>query len=152
MAKRYWLMKSEPSVFSITDLERVGVTGWDGVRNYMARNFMAEMRVGDGVLIYHSNAEPPGVAGLAAVARTAYPDPTQFDPQDDHYDPKSSPEQPRWQQVDVRFVQAFPRVLALDELRAVAALAEMVLFKNSRLSVQPVTKREWDTIVALGRR
>lgn len=151
MAKRLWLMKSEPSVFSIEDLRRVKVTGWDGVRNYQARNYMREMKVGDGVLFYHSNAEPAGVAGLAEVAKLAYPDPTQFDPKNDHYDPKATREAPRWDQVDVRFVEALPRIVTLQELREVASLKDMALFISARLSVQPVTQAQWTTIVKMSR-
>jgi len=149
VAKRFWLMKSEPSVFSIEDLKRVKITGWDGVRNYQARNFMKEMKVGDGVLFYHSNADPAGIAGTAEVAREAYPDPTQFDAKDSHYDPKSTREAPRWQQVDVRFVKAFPRLLPLQELRTMAALKDMVVLTPGRLSVQPVTAPQWDAIQKL---
>ena len=148
MTPRCWLMKSEPEVFSIDALAEKGVAGWDGVRNYQARNFMKDMRVGDKVLFYHSNAFPPGVAGLAEVAKTAYPDPTQFDPKDGHYDPKATPGKPVWFQVDVRFVKKFPRLLSLDELRGIPAIADMDLFRRSRLSVQPVTAAQWNTIVA----
>ena len=152
MAKRFWLMKSEPSVFSIDDLQRVGISGWDGVRNYQARNYMREMKLGDGVLFYHSNAEPAGVAGEADVAREAYPDPTQFDAQDSHYDPKSTHAAPRWHQVDIRFVRAFAAVLPLSDLRAMAALADMVLLTPGRLSVQPVTPSQWKAIRDRARR
>jgi predicted RNA-binding protein with PUA-like domain len=155
MAKRYWLMKSEPEVFSIQHLAKAKnqTTFWDGVRNYQARNLLRdEVKVGDGVLFYHSNADPPGVAGTAVVARAAAPDPTQFDPKDDHHDPDSTPDAPRWFGVEVKFERVFPRFLPLDELRAVPALANMVLLKRSRLSVQPVTPEEWKTIVALGGR
>lgn len=148
MSARHWLMKSEPDVFSIDHLREKGVAGWDGVRNYQARNFMKDMRVGDKILFYHSNAAPPGVAGLAEVAKTAYPDPTQFDPEAGHYDPKASADKPIWFQVDVRFVRKLPRHLSLDELRGVPALADMPLFRRSRLSVQPVTPEQYKTIVA----
>jgi predicted RNA-binding protein with PUA-like domain len=146
-----WLMKSEPDVFSIDALAARGVAGWDGVRNYQARNFMRDMRVGDKILFYHSNALPPGVAGTAEVARTAYPDPTQFDPKDGHYEPRASPESPVWFQVDVRFVRKFPRLVPLDELRGIPALADMALFRRSRLSVQPVTAAQWKLIAARAR-
>jgi predicted RNA-binding protein with PUA-like domain len=145
----HWLMKSEPDVFSIDDLKKKGVAGWDGVRNYQARNFMKEMKLGDRVFFYHSNALPPGVAGVAEVAKLAYPDPTQFDPKAGHYDPKAVPAKPIWFQVDLRFVEKFPRFLSLDELRGVPALADMPLFNRSRLSVQPVTAAQWKTIAAL---
>ncbi|MFI5363730.1 MAG: EVE domain-containing protein [Elusimicrobiota bacterium] len=145
----YWLMKSEPDVFSIDHLAQRGVAGWDGVRNYQARNFMKDMKVGDKVFFYHSNALPPGIAGEAVVAKTAYPDPTQFDKKAGHYDPKAIPEKPIWFQVDLRFVRKFPRFLSLDELRGVPALSEMPLFNRSRLSVQPVSASQWKTIAAL---
>ncbi len=152
MAKQYWLMKSEPDVYSIEDLERDGKTHWDGVRNYQARNFMRDrMRVGDGVLFYHSNAKPPGVAGLARVCKEGYPDHTAFDSKDPHFDPKSNPADPRWFMVDVEFVEKFPELLPLPDLREVDGLEEMVLFKRSRLSVQPVTKEEFGIIRKLGR-
>jgi predicted RNA-binding protein with PUA-like domain len=151
MAKSVWLMKSEPDVFSIDDLAKRKTAGWDGVRNYQARNFMKSMAVGDEVLFYHSNAAPPGVAGLAQVAKTAYPDLTQFDRKSDHYDPKATAAAPIWFQVDVRFVRKFPRLLSLDELRGVPALADMLLFRRSRLSVQPVTDAQRAVIVALAR-
>ncbi|MDE2492117.1 MAG: EVE domain-containing protein [Elusimicrobia bacterium] len=152
MSARQWLMKSEPDVFSIDDLERVRVSGWDGVRNYQARNFMRAMRAGDEVLFYHSNAAPSGVAGLAVVAREAYPDPTQFDPKGGHYEPRATRAAPVWDQVDVRFEAKLPRLLSLDELRGVPALAGMALFARSRLSVQPVTPAQYRTIVALAGR
>jgi predicted RNA-binding protein with PUA-like domain len=152
MPARHWLMKSEPDVFSIDDLAKRDVAGWDGVRNYQARNFMKDMKLGDRVFFYHSNALPPGIAGVAEVAKLAYPDPTQFDPKDGHHDPKALPDKPIWFQVDLRFVRKFPRLLSLDELRGVPALAGMTLFNRSRLSVQPVTAAQWKTIVALATR
>jgi len=146
-ARRYWLMKSEPDVFSFEDLwsSKGRRTPWDGVRNYQARNFMRDdMRPGDGVLFYHSNAQPAGVAGIAEVASEAYPDATQFDPSDGHFDPKSKPEDPRWLLVDVRAVRKLPRTVPLAELKAEPKLAEMALCqRGSRLSVQPVTPKEW---------
>lgn len=145
----FWLMKSEPVVFSIDDLARKGTAGWDGVRNYQARNFMRKMRVGDRVLFYHSNAAPSGVAGLARVVRAAYPDATQFDAKSEYHEPRARPDRPVWSQVDVRFVRKFPRLLSLDELRGVPALAGMELFRRSRLSVQPVTAVEWKAVVGL---
>ena len=150
---RYWLMKSEPDVFGIDDLEKVGTEPWDGVRNYQARNFMRDqMQVGDQVLFYHSNAKPPGVAGLAEVARDAYPDQTQFDPDSKYFDPKSNPDDPRWVHVDVRFVEKFDQVLPLDAIRANPALAEMKLVqRGQRLSVQPVEKSEWDEVLRMVR-
>lgn len=153
--KRYWLMKSEPSTFSIDDLRHSPdhTTSWDGVRNYQARNLMRSMAIGDQVLFYHSNADPPAVVGIAEIVRPAYPDPTQFDKKDTHYDPESKPAQPRWDMVDIKYVRKFPRELPLDELRKEAKLKRMVLLKKgSRLSVQPVTPVEWRHITTLADR
>ncbi|MFM2092619.1 MAG: hypothetical protein RLZZ127_3108 [Planctomycetota bacterium] len=136
-----WLMKTEPDVFSIRDLKKMRVSPWDGVRNYQARNFMRAMAVGDVVVIYHSNAEPSGIAGLAEVARTAYPDHTAWDPASPYHDPKDGPAIARWSMVDVRFVAEAKRFLPLDQLRAEPQLADMLLFSRSRLSVQPVEDR-----------
>ncbi|TKB94230.1 MAG: EVE domain-containing protein [Nitrospira sp.] len=146
----YWLMKSEPTAFSIDDLIRAPnhATYWDGVRNYQARNFMRSMAVGDHVLFYHSNTDPPAVVGIAEVVTTAYPDSTQFDKKDKHYDPESKPSKPRWDMVDIRFVRKFVRPLTLDELRKEPTLKGMVLLqKGSRLSVQPVSPLEWKHIL-----
>ena len=151
-ACRYWLMKSEPGVFSIEDLARSPkqTTCWDGVRNYQARNFMREMAVGDPVLFYHSSAEPPAVVGIAEVVRTAYPDKTQFDNAGNHYDPASDPSAPRWDMVDIRYRQTFKASLPLDRLRQEPKLKNMVLLqKGSRLSVQPVTKEEFEAVLKL---
>lgn len=146
-------MKSEPDVFSIEDLRRAGVEHWDGVRNYQARNLMREhMAPGDPVLFYHSSLKPPGVAGLAEVASRAYPDHTSWDPGSKYFDPASTPEAPRWFMVDVRWVETFPRLVTLDELRARPELEGMVLLARSRLSVQPVTPEQFDCIVRLARR
>jgi len=154
MARRYWLMKSEPETFSIEDLARAPkkTTGWDGVRNYQARNLLRdEIQVGDGVLFYHSSADPPGVAGTAEVARAGYPDPTQFDPKSNHHDPDANPKEPRWFMVDIKHTQTFPTFVPLPALREMPALRDMVLLrKGSRLSVQPVTPDEWKAIVAVG--
>jgi predicted RNA-binding protein with PUA-like domain len=153
--KGYWLMKSEPSTFSIDDLIRSPnhTTCWDGVRNYQARNFMRSMALGDQVLLYHSNADPPAVTGIAEVVKTAYPDSTQFDKKDTHYDPESKPSQPRWDMVDIRFVRKLVRPLTLDELRKESILKGMVLLqKGSRLSVQPVSPLEWRHIIRLAGR
>jgi predicted RNA-binding protein with PUA-like domain len=151
--RRYWLMKSEPEVFSIDDLRRAPgqTTCWDGVRNYQARNFLRdELAVGDGVLYYHSNAEPSGIAGEAVVARAGYPDPTAFDPRDVHYDAKSDPARPTWYAVDVRFVRACRSLITLAHLRRVPALRSMLVLKRGmRLSVQPVTATEWRAIMKL---
>ncbi len=143
-------MKSEPSVFSIDDLKAYKVTCWDGVRNYQARNFMRDaMKIGDGVLFYHSSTQPSGIAGLAEVVKESYPDYTAFDPKDIHYDPKSDPSKPTWYMVDVKFVKASKSIIALDRLKAIPALKNMVLFKYGRLSVQPVTPEEWKIILSL---
>jgi len=147
---KYWLMKTEPDAFSIDTLKQKKVAPWDGVRNYQARNFMRDMQVGDKVLFYHSSADPSGVAGLAEVVRTAYPDHTSWDPSSDHFDPASTPQKPRWDMVDVRYVSTFKRFLPLSDLRDVPELAEMVLLQRSRLSVQPVQKHHFDLIVKLG--
>lgn len=148
--RRYWLMKSESSVFSIEDLRRCRTTCWDGVRNFEARNSLRDMiRVGDGVLVYHSNTEPVGIAGMAEVVRGGYPDSTALDPRDHHYDPKSTPERPIWYMVDVRFVKACREIIAPKRLRAIPALRQMILFRKSRLSVQPVTTKEWAVITRL---
>lgn len=149
----FWLMKTEPASFSIDDLAHRGREPWDGVRNYQARNFMRDdMRVGDGLLFYHSGGAEPGIVGLARVASKSYPDPTAFDPAAKHYDPDSDPEQPRWFLVDVAFVEKFPRLLALAELRRRDDLVGMALFaRGQRLSVQPVLERHFKIIRALGR-
>jgi predicted RNA-binding protein with PUA-like domain len=147
---RYWLMKSEPSVVGIDDvLAMPGQTvDWWGVRNYQARNFMRDqMSVGDGVLFYHSSCPQPGIAGIAEVAKLAYPDRTQFDPASPYFDPKSTPENPRWVNVDVRIVRK-TRLVSLAELRAHPELSRMrVLQRGSRLSITPVDPAEWKFIV-----
>lgn len=146
---KQWLMKSEPDVFGIDTLKQKRTAPWDGVRNYQARNFMREMQVGDRVLFYHSNAKPSGVAGLAEIARTAYPDHTSWDPASDYFDAASTPQKPRWDMVDVRYVRTFKRFLSLDDIRSVPELADMLLFSRSRLSVQPVQRTHFDLIVRL---
>ena len=152
--KRYWLMKSEPEVYSIDDLARDGTTSWSGVRNYQARNFMRDdMKIGDLVLFYHSNAEPPGVAGIAKVVRTAHPDLTALDPRSPYHDLKATPENPIWQMVDVGFVAAFKRIVSLDELRADPALAGMLVIKRGmRLSVQPVDPAHFKRVESMATR
>lgn len=153
MARSFWLMKSEPNVFSFDDLKQSPkqTTSWDGVRNYQARNFMRDkMRVGDGVLYYHSRIEPMAIVGTAEVVREAYPDDTQFDPKSKYYDPKATPDAPRWFMVDVRYDAAFKNPLTLKALREVPGLEDMVLLNRSRLSVQPVTPAEWKLITRLG--
>ncbi len=148
----FWLMKSEPEEFSIDDLAACGREPWTGVRNYQARNFMRDqMQIGDGVFFYHSNCKVPGIVGIARVACEAYPDPTQFDPESDYFDPKSSPEAPRWQMVDVSFERRFPRTISLAELRDNAAALDdfPLLARGNRLSVMPVTQAQWDAILAM---
>lgn len=149
----YWLFKSEPECFSFADLMASPgrTTGWDGVRNFQARNFLRdEVKVGDGVLYYHSNADPPAIVGVAEVVREGHPDPTSFDPTADHHDPKSRPEAPTWFQVSIRAVRPFDSPLGLPRLRAVPALASMELLrKGSRLSIQPVRPEEWAAILEL---
>ncbi|WP_316358505.1 EVE domain-containing protein [Candidatus Neptunichlamydia sp. REUL1] len=149
---RYWLIKSEPTTYSIDDLKRLKQDHWEGVRNYQARNFMRdEMRVGDLALFYHSNATPPGVVGVARVCREAHPDFFAWDPESKYFDPKSSPDNPRWMMVDVEFVEKFSRLIPLEELRGYPELEEMVLLqKGSRLSVQRATKAEFTFIRKLG--
>lgn len=147
---RYWLMKSEPDEASIDDAlaAKGGTVAWTGVRNYQARNFMRdEMRVGDGVLFYHSSCAEPGIAGLAEVASTAYPDPKQFDRQSPYYDPKSDPENPRWLLVDVKATKK-TRLIGLPELREHPELEDMIILRRgNRLSITPVTPAEWHFIV-----
>lgn len=153
MAKGYWLMKTEPGSFGITDLERVKVEPWTGVRNYQARNYMRDgMRIGDDVLFYHSNAEPSGVAGLARVHRTGVVDQTQFDPKSQYYDERSTPDAPRWIMVEVSFVARFSELVTLDELRHAPGLEDMLVIRRGmRLSVQPVTAGEYAIVAQLGR-
>ena len=154
MARRYWLMKSEPTTYSWDDLRKEpGQTAcWDGVRNYQARNFLRdEMRVGDGVLFYHSNADPKAVVGLAKVVHGGYPDPTQFDRRAKHYDPKSTHDNPRWYAVDIRADEELKRSVSLEQMRETPGLEVMrLLKKGNRLSVLPVTAGEWNLISKLG--
>ena len=148
----YWLMKSEPDVFGYSDLVRAKREGWDGIRNYQARIFLRSMRKGDQAIFYHSNATPPGAAGVMKIVKEAEPDPTQFDPKSDYHDPASKRDEPRWLMRDLRFVERFARVVTLDELRACPALKAMVaLQKGNRLSVTPVTKAEFDAVVRMGK-
>jgi predicted RNA-binding protein with PUA-like domain len=152
MTLRYWLMKSEPDECSIDDLAALPnqTVPWTGVRNYQARNFMRDaMRVGDGVLFYHSSCPEPGIAGLAEVASTAYPDATQFDPRSRYHDPKSAPESPRWLHVDVK-LRRKTRLLSLAEMRGAPELATMLVLKpGNRLSITPVTPQEWQAVLRL---
>lgn len=152
-AKRHWLVKSEPDVYSIDDLERDGTTMWDGVRNYQARNLMRDdMKVGDPVLFYHSRVDPMCVAGVAEVASEPYPDPTAFDPKDKHFDPKSKEDAPTWILIDVRHVQTFDVPVERETLKAEPALADMMLLaKGSRLSVQPVSAAEFKAVLKLAK-
>ena len=145
---QYWLMKSEPDTFGIDDLKAAGTEPWDGIRNYQARNIMRDqMKVGDGVLFYHSNAKPPGVVGVAEIASETYVDPTQFDPEEKYFDAKSKPDNPRWLLLDVKYVKHFPRIISLSELKEAPGLEDMmVIRKGMRLSIQPVTAEEWRII------
>ena len=146
----YWLMKSEPDVYSLEDLEQEGQTLWDGVRNYQARNFMKTMAIGDSVFFYHSNTKIPGIVGLMEVIENNVIDPTQFDPQSDYYDPKSSSENPRWQTVKVKFVRAFPKIVSLDQLKQTFASEELlVVKKGNRLSVIPIATNIAEKILLL---
>lgn len=154
MPRRHWLMKCEPSAYTIDDLARDGVTSWEGVRNFQARNFMRdEMQVGDGVLFYASNADPPGVTGLAEIARAGYPDAFAWKKGHAYFDPASTPDKPVWYSVDIRFMERFPRIVPLDILKTTPGLEEMMVTrKGSRLSIQPVTAREFAIVTRLGRK
>lgn len=147
----YWLMKSEPEVYSMDHLARDKKTYWDGVRNYQARNFMRDaMKPGDRVFFYHSNADPPGIAGIAEITGPGYPDPSQFDSSDVHYDPAAKKDKPVWFCVELKFVKKFPRLISLDELKKAKGLEKMlVLQRGQRLSVQPVTAKEWEIVNGL---
>ena len=151
MAKRFWLMKSEPSTYSIYDLKRDKTTLWEGIRNYQARNFMMnEMKLGDQILFYHSNAEPPAVVGLAVVNSAAVPDPTQFDPKSKYHDPKAADDRPIWYCVGIEFQKIFNRPLPLSKLREQSELSKMALLqRGQRLSVQSVTESEFQIILQL---
>ena len=148
---RCWLVKSEPSTYAIDDLAREGKTAWEGIRNYQARNFMRDnMRVGDAVLFYHSNADPPAVVGVAKVASTAYTDPSAFDRKSPYFDAKSKPEAPRWLLVDLAFIEKLATPIPLAQLREDPKLDGMlVTLPGQRLSVQPVTRAHFDHIIAL---
>ncbi len=149
---KYWLLKSEPDVFSLDDLKKSDKqrATWEGVRNYQARNFMKEMRKGDLAFFYHSRINPPLIVGTVRIEKEAYPDPTQFDPQNEYYDPKSRPDDPRWVMVEVEFDSEFKKPISRDELKKIPALNDMLLFRNSRLSVMQILKTEWDLICRLG--
>lgn len=148
----YWLMKSEPEEFGIDDLKKREnkTEHWDGVRNYQARNMMRDqMKKGDLVFFYHSNCDEPGIVGIAKIIREGYPDFTAFDPNDKHYDPKSDPDNPRWYMVDVKFVRKLKRTITLRELKEDPNLSDMPLVrKGNRLSVMPVTKKQWDLVLS----
>ena len=151
MIMQYWLMKSEPSCYSIDDLKRDKTEHWDGVRNYQARNFMRDkMQLKDKVFFYHSNAKPTGIAGIAEVCKTGYPDFTALDPKSDHPDPKSTLEKPIWYMVDVKFIKKFKTIISLQELKQYEPLKDMKLLqKGNRLSVMPIEKKHWDFITSL---
>jgi len=144
-------MKSEPSAFSIDDLAKEKITHWDGVRNYQARNMMRDdMQIGDQVFFYHSNTTPPGIVGIMTIAKTSYPDFTAFDPESNYYDPKSTIDKPRWFMVDVKFKRKLKRMITLEELKVQAALSDLSLVrKGNRLSIIPVNKQQWGTILDL---
>lgn len=154
MARRFWLMKCEPSAYTIDALAREHTTSWEGVRNYQARNYLRdEIQVEDGVLFYASNADPSGVTGLAKIVRAGYPDPFAFKKGHAYYDPQSSKDKPTWYSVDIGFVERFPSIVSLETLKSTKGLDNMVVTrKGSRLSVQPVTPREYEIVVRLGRR
>lgn len=146
----YWLMKSEPKAFSITDLQKQGFTVWDGVRNYQARNFLRQMQPGDLAFFYHSNAAPSGIVGLMSVVESNVEDHTQFDPNSPYYDPKSSKQSSRWQTVIVQFVSAFPSIISLERLKQEFSDRELaVIKKGNRLSVMPVSEEVADKIIAI---
>jgi predicted RNA-binding protein with PUA-like domain len=147
----YWLMKSEPDAYGIDDLQRDGREPWDGIRNYQARNMMRDdMAIGDHVFFYHSSCKEPGVVGLMTIASKPYPDSTQFDPDDKHYDPKSDPDDPRWCLVDVQFVKKLERTITLADIKAHPGLDDMILVrKGNRLSIMPINEDHWNIILSL---
>ena len=153
-ARQYWLVKSEPDVFSFDDLAASPgkTTSWDGVRNYAARNHMRAMQKGDLVFFYHSNAKPPAIVGVAEVAKEAYPDTSAFDAKDAHFDPKSKPDNPTWFMVDLKAVAPLKRAVTLDEIKKTKSLEQMALVRISQLSVQPVTAAEYATIEKLSQK
>jgi predicted RNA-binding protein with PUA-like domain len=145
----FWLVKTEEDLYPISKLKADKVTQWTDVRNYEARNFLMAMKKNEQVLIYHSNADPSGVMGVGVVSKEAYPDPTQFNPKSDYFDPKATLEKPRWFAPDIKFKSQFENKVSLADLRAEPALNKMALFTRSRLSVQPVTEKEFEIIVNL---
>ena len=153
MPRRYWLLKSEPSSYSYDDLVKDGASEWDGVRNFQARNLLRdEIQEGDGVLFYHSSTKPMAVVGTATVVRSGYPDHTAWDLDSDHPDPKSTPEKPLWYMVDIKAEQRFAHPVTLDRMRRAPGLEQMMLLRQGRLSVQPVTAEEWEVVVEMGSR
>ena len=150
---KYWLMKSEPETYSIDTLKKEKKSLWDGIRNYQARNFMMkDMTVGDQVLFYHSNTKPPGIAGLAEISKPAQPDPTAFDKKSQYYDEKSTKENPRWHCVEVKYKSTFNNYVTLDDVKQTKSLKDMLLVrKGQRLSIQPVTKKEYDLLCKMGK-
>lgn len=147
----YWLMKSEPDTFSIDDLERVGTEPWDGIRNYQVRNMIRDrMKPGDQAFFYHSNTKVPGIVGLMEIVTEGYPDDTAYDPDAKYYDPKDSPENPRWYRVDVRYIRHLNRTISLTEMRDDPQLADMPLVrKGNRLSIMPLSKAQWQYVLSL---
>lgn len=155
MAKQYWLFKAEPHIYGIDHLAAApNKTGrWDGIRNYQARNFLRDhVNLDDEVFIYHSSCKNVGIVGTAKVVKTAYPDPTQFNPESEYYDPKSSLENPRWVSVDIQLTQTFPNLISLAEIKAQAELENMVLVRQARLSTQPVTPHEWSHVMRMAKK
>lgn len=148
---QFWLFKSEPNVYSIDDLKKEKTAFWEGVRNYQARNLLRDtIKKGDQVLFYHSNAEPPGIVGICQVVKEGYPDHTQFDESSKYFDPKSKKDDPRWYMVDVKFVKKFKSIVSLETLKSSSGLEEMMVTKRgARLSIQPVTEKEWKTVLKL---
>ncbi|MGM0507386.1 MAG: EVE domain-containing protein [Bacteroidota bacterium] len=150
MSRSYWLMKSEPDAYSIDDLERDRIEPWDGIRNYEARNFMRdEMEVGDRALFYHSNVKPPVIVGQMEVCSDPYPDPTQFDPDSKYFDEKSSESDPRWELIDVCYLETFPVPVTRNQLKEDPLLSGMMLFKRNRLSITRVTEEEYQRVLEL---
>jgi len=152
MAKQYWLLKSDFESYSIDDLKRDKTTAWTGVRNYTARNFMRDsMKVGDKALFYHSNANPPGVVGICEIASGPIPDETAFDPKDSHFEPKATPANPIWGAVEIKYIKHLKNPITIDELRKMKGLEKMVILqKGSRLSITPVTEKEWEIVTKQG--
>src|SRR5690606_830674 len=151
----YWLFKSEPHVYGIDDLkkEKQGTGRWDGIRNYQARNFLRDkVAIGDRVFVYHSQCKIPGIAGIARVVKAAYPDPAQFNPESDYHDPKANTDKPRWYAVDIQFEEKFSDVVSLKQIKQTPELEDMVLVKQGRLSIQPVSRPEWNRILKLAGR